>query len=316
MLNRRHLRVKVLQNLYAYHQSEDKQLARFEKSLLKNVDEVYEMYIWLLNLLLDISDFTLIDADERANKHLPTQKDLDNNTRLANNTFIQMLRENQAFKSHSKKYDVSWHHLDPELVRQVFQQLKNSKEYESYILQDDTSISTEKDIIKFIFKKLILKSPAIQHAFEEKFINWPLDKEVLQAMVAKTFKNFQSLDPLENELASLTPNWVEDEAFISKLFAITVRRGEEYQEYITTKTKNWEAERIALMDTLIMRLAIAELVNFPSIPVKVTINEYIEISKVFSTPKSNTFINGILDKVLVDLRAEGRINKIGRGLIE
>jgi N utilization substance protein B len=316
MLNRRHLRVKVLQNLYAYHQSEDRQLAIFEKSLLENVDQVYEMYIWLLNLLIDVADFTLIDADERANKHLPTEKDLNNNTRLENNTFIRMLRENQTFKSRTRKYDVSWHHLDPELVRQIFQQLKQSKEYEAYINDDDVSISTEKDIIKFIFKRLILKSPAIEHAFEEKFINWQLDKEVLQAMVAKTFKNFQSLDPLENELANLTPNWVEDEAFISKLFAITVRRSDEYQAYITAKTKNWEADRIALMDTLIMRLAIAELINFPSIPIKVTINEYIEISKVFSTPKSNSFINGILDKVLTDLRAEGRINKIGRGLVE
>jgi N utilization substance protein B len=316
MLNRRHLRVKVLQNLYAYHQSEDRQLARFEKSLLESVDQVYEMYIWLLNLLIDVADFTLIDADERANKHLPTEKDLNNNTRLENNTFIRMLRENQMFKSRSRKYDVSWHHLDPELVRQIFQQLKNSKEYESYLNEDDVSISAEKDIIKFIFKRLILKSPTVEHAFEEKFINWQLDKEVLQAMVAKTFKNFQSLDPLENELANLTPNWVEDEAFISKLFAITVRRSDEYQGYITAKTKNWEAERIALIDTLIMRLAIAELVNFPSIPIKVTINEYIEISKVFSTPKSNSFINGILDKVLTDLRAEGRINKIGRGLVE
>ena len=316
MLNRRQLRVKVLQNLYAYHQSEDKQLAHFEKSLLQNIDEVYEMYIWLLNLLVDVADFTLIDADERANKHLPTEKDLNNNTRLENNTFVRMLRENQLFKSRTVKYDVSWHLQDPELVRQIFQQLKNSPEYEAYLQQEDTSISVEKDIIKFIIKRLILKSPTVEHVFEEKFINWQLDKETLQAMVAKTFKNFQSLDPTENELATLSPNWVEDEEFTSKLFAITVRRGEEYQAYIAAKTKNWEADRIALMDTLIMRLAISELVNFPSIPIKVTINEYLEISKVFSTPKSNTFINGILDKILSDLRADGRITKLGRGLVE
>lgn len=316
MLNRRHLRVKVLQNLYAYHQSEDQQLAKFEKKLLNSIDEVYEMYIWLLNLLIDVCDFTLIDADERANKHLPSQKDLENNVRLANNTFIQLVRNNQMFKSYTRKYKVSWHDLDPEIVRHIFQQLKASEEYDKYIGNDDTALSAEKDIIKFIFKKMVLKLPMVEHAFEEKFMNWQLDKEVLQAMLAKTFKNFRSLDPMDNELAALTPNWVEDEEFISKLFAITIRRGEEYQEYISAKTKNWEAERIALMDTLIMRLAIAELLNFPSIPVKVTINEYIEISKVFSTPKSNTFINGILDKVLAELKMEGRINKVGRGLIE
>lgn len=316
MLNRRHLRVKVLQNLYAYQQSEDKELARFEKSLLENVDQVYETYIWLLNLLVDVVDFTIIDADERANKHLPSERDLSDNTRLESNTFIEMLKQNQLFINRTKKYQVSWHNLDPEIVRQIFQQLKQAPEYEEYLNSDDRSIFKEKDIIKFIFKRLILKSPTVEHVFEEKFINWELDKEVLQALVAKTFKNFQSLDPHDNDLANLTPNWVEDEEFISRLFAFTVRRGEEYQSYITSKTKNWEADRIAMMDTLIMRLAISELVNFPTIPVKVTINEYLEISKVFSTPKSNVFINGILDKVITDLRNEGKINKTGRGLIE
>lgn len=316
MLNRRHLRVKVLQNLYAYQQSEDKELARFEKSLLKNVDQVYELYIWLLNLLVDVVDFTIIDADERANKHLPSERDLNDTTRLEKNTFTEMLRQNQLFINHTKKYQVSWHNEDPEIVRQVFQQLKQSPEYEEYLKSEDRSIYKEKDIIKFIFKRLILKIPAVVHVFEEKFINWELDKEVLQAMVAKTFKNFQSLDPHDNDLANLTPNWVEDEEFITNLFAFTVRRGEEYQAYISAKTKNWEADRIAMMDSLIMRLAISELVNFPTIPVKVTLNEYLEISKVFSTPKSNGFINGILDKVINDLRKDGKINKIGRGLIE
>src|SRR5690606_810378 len=142
------------------------------------------------------------------------------------------------------------------------------------------------------------------------------DKEVLQALVAKTFKNFSSSNPSENKLAELTPNWDEDKEFIMDLFILTVGHSDEYQEYISGKTKNWEADRIALMDTLIMRLAICELINFSSIPVKVTINEYIEISKVFSTPKSNTFINGILDKVLSELKTSGKIRKYGRGLNE
>lgn len=314
MLNRRHLRVKVLQNLYAYSQSDDKQLAVFEKRLLKNVDEVYEMYIWLLNLLVDIADFTIIDADERANRHLPTEKDLNRNTRLENNTFIQALRENKAFKMYTKKYNVSWHNQDPEIVRNLFIQLRETPEYDAYLKESDVSISAEKEIFRFIFRKLILKSPAADHIFEEKFINWQLDKDVLKAMVTRTFKNFTSEDSLENELAQLSQNWVEDEEFIVKLFSITVRRADEYQAYITARTVNWEADRIALMDTLIMRLAIAEFCNFPLIPVKVTINEYLELSKVFSTPKSNSFINGILDKVLVELKKEGRLTKIGKGL--
>lgn len=315
MLNRRHLRVKVLQTLYAYYQSEDKNVTKFEKALLKNIDQVNEMYIWLLNLLVDVADYTTIDADERSRKFLPTEQDLNANLRLQDNVFIETLRKNEKFIDQSKKYHVSWS-FDPEIVRQIFHKLRDSDEYQAYLDRESHSISEDKDIIKYIFKKIILKLPIVDQAFEEKFINWQLDKEVLQALVAKTFKNFASHNPYENKLADLTPNWDEDKEFIIDLFVLTVRHSEEYSEMIGKKTKNWEADRIALMDTLIMQLAISELLNFSSIPVKVTINEYIEMSKLFSTPKSNTFINGILDKILGELKSNGRIRKYGRGLNE
>jgi len=315
MLNRRHLRVKVLQTLYAYNQSDEKQVAKFEKSLLKSVDQVYEMYIWVLNLLIEVADYTAIDAEGRARKFLPSENDLNSNLRLQNNPFIASLRLNGRFIDHTKKYHVSWA-FDPEITREIFQKLKTTDEYKSYLVQDDHSIAAEKDIIKFIFKKIILQLPAVEQVFEEKFINWQLDKEVLQALVAKTFKNFSSEDPHQNKLAELSPNWDEDKEFILDLLILTIGHADEYQSFISGKTKNWEADRIARMDTLIMRLAICELINFSSIPVKVTINEYIEISKVFSTPKSNTFINGILDKVLSELKTSGRIRKHGRGLNE
>lgn len=313
MLNRRHLRVKVVQTLYAYSLTEDKDIKTFEKALLKNVDEVYEMYMWTLNLLDEVSDYVLIDAEGRANKFLPTEKDLSLTTKLSTNTFIESLRQNPQYGEGVKKYKISWS-FDPEIVRTVFLQLKDSEAYLEYLQQEDRSIGTEKDIIKHIFKKIILKSPVIEQVFEEKFINWPVDKEVLQALIAKTFKNFSSEDPRKNKLAEITQNWNDDSDYVIALLGKTIRNTNEYQKLISEKTKNWESDRIALMDTLLMRMAICELVNFPSIPVKVTINEYIEISKVFSTLKSNTFINGILDKILNDLNQQGRIQKAGRGL--
>ena len=163
---------------------------------------------------------------------------------------------------------------------------------------------------------MILKSPGIEQIFEEKFINWPVDKDVLQALVAKTFKNFSSTIPVENKLAQICPNWDEDRPYIIDLFKKVIVFEKEYQELIAQKTKNWDSERIALMDTLLMRMAITELIHFSSIPIKVTMNEYIEISKEFSTPKSNSFINGILDKILADLKASGKVQKVGRGLLE
>ncbi|SEN51168.1 NusB antitermination factor [bacterium A37T11] len=313
MLNRRHLRAKVLQMLYAYHLSDDKQFSTFQKALLKSADEVYEMYIWILSLLDEVSAYTLVDAEDSANKHLPSEDDLNKNIRLNHNTFIESLRLNEEYIEMKKKYKTA-HVFDPEVVRDIFQMLKKSPEYEFYIKSSDISIQTEKDIIKYIFKTIILKTPGIEQVFEEKFINWPIDKEVLKAMMAKTFKNFNSENPKNNKLAELSPNWVDDREFMVELFKLTLAHSEEYQSMISKKAKNWEAERVALVDTLLMRMAICEMLNFSSIPVKVTINEYIEISKEFSTAKSNLFINGILDKVLADLKMSGRIHKFGRGL--
>lgn len=315
MLNRRHLRVKVLQTLYAYQMSENKDVKDFEKKLLKSVDQVNEMYIWTLGLLDDVADYVLVDAEDRKNKFLPTENDLAADTKLSTNSFIESLRANADYRDAVKRYRVSWS-FDPEIVRSIFAQLRKSDEYNAYLVQADRSIGAEKDIIKYIFKKLILKTPAIEQAFEEKFINWPVDKEVLQAMIAKTFKNFSSENPAQNKLADLTPDWPEDRIFILELFTQTVRHQEEYQKLIAEKTKNWDSERIALLDTLLMQMALSEMLHFPSIPVKVTINEYIDISKVYSTGKSNTFINGVLDKILGELRSAGRIHKRGRGLVE
>ncbi|MBE8722579.1 transcription antitermination factor NusB [Sphingobacterium sp. Ka21] len=302
-----------MQTLYAHSLSEDKQVKEFQKALFKSVEEVNEMYIWTLNLLDEVAEYVVLDAESRAAKFLPTEKDKILTTKLNSNTFIESLRQNREYLELVKKYKVSWE-FDPEIVRSIFAQLKNSEAYLEYLSGDDRSIGGEKDIIKYIFKKIILKTVEIEQVFEEKFINWSVDKEVLQAMVAKTFKNFSSENPSQNKLADLTPNWAEDSEFIEELLKMTIRHTPEYQQLISDKTKNWEADRIALMDTLLMRMAISELINFPSIPVKVTINEYIELSKSFSTLKSNTFINGILDKILADLTKQGRIRKVGRGL--
>src|SRR5690606_12765565 len=159
--------------------------------------------------------------------------------------------------------------------------------------------------IKFIFKKIILKSELAQNAFEDKHINWQVDQDVLQAMIAKTLKNFS--EEGSQKLAEISSNWSEDKEFVIDLFHKTIANDESFQALIAGKTKNWEADRIAMMDILIMKMAIAEMIYFSSIPVKVTMNEYLEIAKEFSTPKSNSFINGILDKILEELTKENKI---------
>ncbi len=285
------------------------------KTLMQSIDSVYEMYIWMLSLMVEVTEFTANDAAERANKFIKTAEDINPNMKLLHNKFSVLLQQNPEYVSAIKKYKVDWG-FDPEIRKTVYNSLKASKEYADYLADPNESLESSKDIIKYIFRKIILKNQAIIQVFEEKFINWQVDHEVMKGMVAKTLKNFTSEDPFKNKLTEISADWVEDSKFVQDLFVHTLQNDAKYQEMIADRTKNWESERIALMDTILMKMAICELLNFPSIPVKVTINEYLELSKDYSTPKSNSFINGILDKILGDLKKNNTIKKIGRGLIE
>ena len=285
------------------------------KTLMQSIDSVYEMYIWMLSLMVEVTEFTANDAAERANKYLKTAEDLNPNMKLLHNKFSVLMQQNPEYVSAVKKYKVDWG-FDPEIRKTVYNSLKASQEYADYLADPNESLESSKDIIKYIFRKIILKNQGIIQVFEEKFINWQVDHEVMKGMVAKTLKNFTSDDPFKNKLTEISADWVEDSKFVQDLFVHTLQNDAKYQELIAERTKNWESERIALMDTILMKMAICELLNFPSIPVKVTINEYLELSKDYSTSKSNSFINGILDKILGDLKKTNTIKKIGRGLIE
>ncbi|MFC3562735.1 transcription antitermination factor NusB [Pedobacter jamesrossensis] len=315
MLNRRHLRIKALQNIFAWQMADKKDIKGDLKTLMQSIDSVYEMYIWMLSLMVEVTEFTANDAAERANKHLKTAEDMNPNMKLLHNKFSVLMQQNPEYVSAVKKYKVDWG-FDPEIRKTVYNSLKASKEYAEYLADPNESLESSKDIIKYIFRKIILKNQAIIQVFEEKFINWQVDHEVMKGMVAKTLKNFTSDDPFKNKLTEISADWIEDSKFVQDLFVHTLQNDVKYQEMIAERTKNWESERIALMDTILMKMAICELLNFPSIPVKVTINEYLELSKDYSTPKSNSFINGILDKILGDLKKTNTIKKLGRGLIE
>lgn len=282
---------------------------------MSSIDNVYEMYVRMLALLSEITEYTAIDAIERSNKHFPTPEDLNPNQKLLHNKFIVLLQKNPEFQAAVNKYQINWN-AEPDFLKTIYNKLKSTPEYTAYLTDPDESLEGSKEIIKFIFRKIILKSQNIIQAFEDKFINWPVDKEVMQGMVAKTLKNFTSEDPFKNKLTPISADWDEDSKFVQELFLYTLKNNDSYQKMIAERTKNWESERIALMDTILMKMAICELLNFPSIPVKVTINEYLDLSKDYSTPKSNSFINGILDKILGDLKRTDSIHKTGRGLIE
>src|SRR5699024_5634258 len=215
--------------------------------------------------------YVTIDAESRANKFIPDERDKIYTTKLDSNTFIESLRRNKTYLERVKRYKVDWS-FDPEIVRVIFSKLKDTEEYLDYLKNEDRSIDSEKNIIRYIFRQIILKTPEIDQSFEALFLHWVTDKEVLKAMIAKTFKNFSSENPSENRLVEITPNWEEDRNFVIQLLQQTIRYEHEYQNLISENSKNWDSDRLALMDTLIMRMALVEFEHFSEIPIKVTLN--------------------------------------------
>lgn len=312
MLNRRHLRIKVLQILYAFHQSEKKDTAAFEKQLLKNITQVYDEYLYILLLLVEVAEYAEEAARERAAKLKPSQEDLNASTRLASNAFTVLLRSDEAFNKQvsSRKISLAG---DSGLVRQLFREVSRTGEYAAYCGTEESSYESDRALMDVVFRKVFTKSTLLEQTLEERDLSWPVNKEIVRSMVKRTLKTYE---PEKASLMPVSQNWPDDKEFVVTLFRKTVEFDTELQEYIELKARNWDVERIALMDILLMKLTLCELLKFPDIPVKVSINEYIELSKEYSTPKSRIFINGILDKILVDFKKENKIVKTGRGLIE
>lgn len=315
MLNRRHLRIKAFQTVYAYQQAELKDRKTFEKVLLDSVLSVHHAYIQSLALLVELSEFEEMDVADRSSKHLPSDEDLNAKAVLSHNLFVQNLKNDQDYLSLVKKYKLSWTD-ESVLLRELFNKMKADQTYREYSKLNERTVSQERDCVTHLFKTIFFVDPLLEQYFEEKYINWPVDKQSVDGMVLKTLRAFKEDASEKVDILPITANWEEDEEFVKNLFNKTILYADEYGQMIADKTQNWEVDRIALVDVILMKMAIAELLHFNSIPTKVSMNEYIDISKEFSTPKSKGFINGILDKILIELKEKGEIRKIGRGLME
>lgn len=310
MLSRRQLRVKVLQALYAYFQSDKKELPVAERELFRSIEKVHELYIYLLQFVLELAAADDVDAADLQNKFFPDQDELKARLRLHDFSFVTRLSGDTVFSNFIKKWKTSWQ-KDHELIRKLFFELKKSPEYRAIITgeQDDQS-----QFLQGTVRSFLEESEAMQHHIEEENMFWSEDLSFVVHMVNRTIRQFYETGKLE--IFPVYRDEKDDKDFVSRLFHQTVLNNKEYESAVSERTQNWDLERIAMMDILILKMALAELIHFPGIPVKVTINEYIEISKEFSTPKSKQFINGIIDKLAADYRQTGKIIKTGRGLME
>ncbi|MBL7892676.1 MAG: transcription antitermination factor NusB [Bacteroidia bacterium] len=315
MLNRRYLRVKVMQALYAFFQSDNKDLRKGEKELLNSIEKIYDLYIYLLVLLIEIQEQAERIAADAKNKRLPTESDLNPNTLFIENAVIKQLSGSSRLKREAANRKITWQ-TDDELVRKILAGIKSSDEYLQYMNTPERSYETDKQFMIAIYKNCIADFELLEHYFEEKSIYWVDDMRLANNGVLKTLEGLSAASKSDFTLMPLYKDEEEDKQFVIELFNKTVLHEKESELVISEKTKNWEVERIAMMDILLMKMAITEILHFESIPVKVSLNEYIEISKLYSSPKSKMFINGILDKLVQDFKRDSKLVKTGRGLME
>lgn len=314
MLSRRHLRVKVMQALFAYQRSEGAELAVGEKLLKQSLEKIYDLYIHQLSLLVEIHTFAARQIEEGKTKMMPSQEDLNPNMRFVQNRVLLQLKDNPQLDKQISTRKINWaEHL--ELIRRIFTAFKASDDYQQYMNGPEPTYKDERKIVYRLYEDFLLTNEHLESIFEEKSILWLNDFEQVNGMVTRTIGDFKKDVDFGGTLVPLYKDEEEDRQFAVDLFRKTATHSGEYQKMVEEKLVNWDLDRIATTDILLMKMAVCEFIHVKSIPTKVTMNEYIEISKEYSTPKSNVFINGILDKLLADLQASGKVKKIGKGLI-
>lgn len=311
MLNRRHLRIRVLQALYAWKKTPERDLAKAEKIFMKSLQEVEELYIFLLLYLIEIKDYAANLIEESKNKKLLTEEDVNPNTKFIDNQFLNALKDDTPLLALAGAFKLSFSG-EKEMMKNIYFNLKKTEEFQEYMHSVEEGFDFDKKFITKIFSKFLLEDEHFQHLLAEKNIHWDDDLPFISSMVLKTIKDGSE----ENiELMPLFKD-DEDQQFSKDLFCKTTIHADRFTELISSKTNNWEIERIAQVDLLLMQMSLTEILELPTVPVKVAMNEYIDMAKYYSTPKSKSFINGILDSLLLEFKKEGLIKKKGRGLIE
>ncbi len=311
MLSRRLLRTKVIKALFSHIKSGADNMMASEKSLMASVDKAYDLYFQILILPVEIVNYALQRQELAKAKKLPTFEDLNPNTKFVDNSVIRVIANSDSVNDYVAARKLGWEQ-QPDFIRSLYTRMCESQYYKDYMARQERSFDDDRRLLEEFFKD-IQDFEMLDDVLEEMSILWNDDLSYAVMMILRTLS---SLRPSHTELKVMSKyKSQEDPEFVKTLFEKALVSYNDNQEYIEKFTSNWDVERIVFMDNLIIGTAMAELVSFPSIPVKVTLDEWIEISKYYSTPGSSNFINGVLDKMVDSLTKEGRIKKAGRGLI-
>ena len=306
MINRELIRIKIVQLTYAYYQNGNRNMDNAEKELLFSLSKAYDLYIFLLALIVAVTKearhrVEVITARvNREGGELPSEK-------FAYNKFAILLEENRQLNDFLEQQKQTWDN-DIEFVRKLLDQIEQTQIFKDFMASDDDSYDAHRELWRRLYKVLVMENADLDALLEEKSLYWNDDKETVDTFVVKTIKRF---DPKNAKNQELLPEYKDDEdkEFAQKLFRATILNADQYQHYMSDASRNWDFSRLAYMDVVIMQIAIAEMLTFPGIPVSVTINEYVELAKLYSTPKSSGYINGMLDTIARYLNATGKMMK-------
>ena len=307
MINRVLIRLKVIQVIYAYYQNGGKNLEAAEKELFYSLSKAYDLYKYLLLLMIEVTQFADRRIDNRRHKLRPTAEDLNPNTRFIDNAFMAQLMQNAQLEEFRANQKRTWDD-EGDFVKHLFERIEETKAYQEYMAKEALTYEDDRELWRKLYRSTIAQNDEIDEILEEQSLYWNDDKAIVDTFVLKTIKRFEPENGAEQELM---PEYKDDEdkEFARKLLRTAITGAETYRKLMENNVKNWDMERFAFMDILIMQVALAEIFAFPSIPVSVTLNEYVEIAKMYSTPKSGSFINGMLDGIVNQLKSENKLNK-------
>ena len=307
MINRVLIRLKIVQIVYAYYQNGGKNLDTAEKELFFSLSKAYDLYNYLLLLMVEVTKQANKRLNAAKNKLVPTKEELFPNTKFVENRFIAQLEVNKQLLEFSNNQKKTWEN-EADFVKTLCDKILESDIYKEYMASETSSYEEDRELWRKLYKNIIFNNIELDQVLEDQSLYWNDDKEIVDTFVLKTIKRFDEKNGAKQELLPEFKD-EEDQDFARRLFRRTILNADYYRHLISENTKNWDLDRVAFMDVVIMQIALAEIMSFPNIPVSVSLNEYVEIAKLYSTPKSGGFINGTLDGIVNSLKKENKLTK-------
>ena len=307
MINRVLIRLKIVQIVYAYYQNGGKNLDTAEKELFFSLSKAYDLYNYLLLLMVEVTKQANKRLNAAKNKLVPTKEELFPNTKFVENRFIAQLEVNKQLLEFSNNQKKTWEN-EADFVKTLCDKILESDIYKEYMASETSSYEEDRELWRKLYKNIIFNNIELDQVLEDQSLYWNDDKEIVDTFVLKTIKRFDEKNGAKQELLPEFKD-EEDQDFARRLFRRTILNADYYRHLISENTKNWDLDRVAFMDVVIMQIALAEILSFPNIPVSVSLNEYVEIAKLYSTPKSGSFTNGTLDGIVNSLKKENKLTK-------